>query len=117
MERRLLLLSVLVFSSLFLSMEGDNGTIGFLFSEMKLAKATWFYFLFEKLIVVVLAYVIWTYERSVAMTVFLSISVIDTIDYILLYGEPWFDSKIFTWNTIKVGMMGTSIIYEKWNKS
>lgn len=51
-------------------------------------------------------------EYRTALKVFVFIEFVEVIDYVLTYGEPWFNEKIFTWNTIKVGLMGTAIIYE-----
>lgn len=117
MIRLLLILSTLVLSTLFLYYNG-MGEMGFLFSDYMIPGQTWFYFLFEHLILVILAYVILTMEtryRAAAVT-FLVIQIIDTIDYVLTYGEPWFDSKIVTWNTLKVGIFGIAIIYERYGR-
>lgn len=53
-------------------------------------------------------------KYQLAFKVFVIIQCIEVIDYVLVYGEPWFDSKIFTWNTIKVGMFGLAILYERY---
>lgn len=92
--------------------------MGFVFSDYKVPTQTYYYFLFEHLILVILAYVIFTLEPryKAAAIVFIVIQVVDLIDYLLTYGEPWFDSKVFTWNTIKVGLFGGAIIYEKYGK-
>lgn len=115
MGRLLLILSTLIFSTLFL-FYNPQGEIGFVFSDYKVPIQTYYYFLFEHLILVILAYVIFTLEpryKISAMT-FIAIQIVDTFDYILTYGEPWFDSKVFTWNTIKVCVFGLAIIFERY---
>lgn len=114
MRNSILMLSTLVFSTLFLYYNAP-GEIGFPFSDMVIPAQTWIYFLFEHLILIILSLVIYDLTREYKMSalVFVLIQVIDTVDYCLTYGEPWFDSRVFTWNTIKVGIMSISILYEK----
>lgn len=93
-----------------------EGEIGFLFSDVVLSYKQWVYSLMEHVIRLILAIAILVSasEYRTALKIFVLIECIEVVDYILTYGEPWFDSKIFTWNTIKVGMMGISIMYETW---
>ena len=117
MVRLLLILSTLIFSTLFLFYNPQE-EMGFVFSDYKVPIQTYYYFLFEHLILVILAYVIFTLEpkyKAAAVT-FIVIQMIDTADYLLNYGEPWFDSKVFTWNTIKVCLFSGAILYEKYGK-
>lgn len=95
-----------------------EGEIGFLFSDMFLSKKQWVFSFMEHLIRFVLAIVILIGSKQyrLALWTFVCIEFVEIIDYILTYGEPWFDSKVFTWNTIKVGIFGLTILYEKYVK-
>lgn len=117
MGRLFLILSTLIFSTLFLFFN-PQGEMGFLFSDYKVPIQTYYYFLFEHLILVILAYIIFELEPryKIAAMTFIVIQVIDTTDYILNYGEPWFDNKVFTWNTIKVGLFSIAMVYEKYGR-
>lgn len=94
-----------------------TGEIGFRFSDMVLSYKQWVFSLMEHVIRVILALAILSgaTEYRLSLKVFLFIEFGEVLDYILTYGEPWFDSKIFTWNTIKVGLMGLAILYEYGN--
>lgn len=96
-----------------------TGAIGFMFSNEVLSYKQYAHDILEHLIRVVLALAILTDARQyrTALKVFVLIEIGEVLDYVLTYGEPWFDSKIFTWNTIKVGMFILAMIYEKWIKS
>ena len=114
---RFLLLGTLVLSSLFLFYETVFGDLppaefGFPFDDMKLSGANYFYFLFEKVNVVILAVVILLLKRSLITKVFLGICLVDLLDYVLFYGNLKFG--IITWNVVKIGIMGLAIAYEKW---
>lgn len=111
---RLLLLTTLLFSTLFLFYV-PTGRIGFLFSDVVLNADTYVYFLFEHIILIILAWVIYSLTNDKIIFLYLVIQIIDTFDYILNYGEPWFAGP-FTWNTIKVGIFGIAILYEKYGR-
>ena len=112
MKRLILLLTTLVFSVLFLFFK-PTGHMGFLYSDVVLDVEMWFYFLFEHLVPVILAIVILELEPRyrIAVTVFLVIQIIDTLDYILFYGERW-TPYLPTWNVLKVGIMGLAIFID-----
>ncbi len=112
MTRVLLLFITLAFSIVFLFYRPE-GDIGFLFSDVKLHADTWVYFLFEHLILVILAYVIYDIEPRyrVSATVFLFIQIADTVDYCLTYGEPWAEN-LPSWNILKVVIFGLAIAVE-----
>lgn len=114
--RSLFLLTTLAFSVVFL-FYSPTGNIGFLFSDMTLALSTWVYFLFEHLILVLLAVIIVELEPRyrIAAIAYLTIQVIDTLDYILTYGEPWF--AFISWNMIKLLIFIIAITYERWKLS
>jgi len=102
MSRLFLILTTLALSVLFMFFN-PQGTIGFPFSDMILTAETWFYFLFEHLIVVILALVILGLESEyrVSAIAFLCIEIIDTVDYCLSYGELF-----ASWNIAKVTLFG-----------
>jgi len=112
----LLLWATLVFSTLFLLFNSEGQISYFPCSEMLLNPQSYVYFLFDHVneaLVPIGVYLARNYLR--ALIIFVGISVIDTVDYVFTYGEPWFDSKI-SWNTIKVGLFGGAILYEKYGK-
>ena len=93
-----------------------EGEVGFPFSDMTLSYKQYAYSLMEHLIrlVLALAILVEATQYRTALKVFVLIECVEVLDYVLTYGEPWFDSKVFTWNTIKVGMFITAIAYERW---
>lgn len=115
MTTKLLLLITLVFSTLFLFYVPTGKAI-FPFSDMVLNSDTYAYFLFEHVILIILAWIIYDVTKQRITLLYLLIQIIDTFDYILTYGEPWFDGNILTWNTIKVGIFGVAILYEKYGR-
>lgn len=90
--------------------------MGFPFSDMVLNADTYIYFLFEHLILVILSWIIYDHTKDKIVLLYFVIQVIDSIDYVFTYGEPWFDSNIFTWNVIKVGIFGVAILYERYGR-
>jgi hypothetical protein len=110
MTRPLLLLSSLIFSVLFLLFPDDK-TVGYPFSDMVVTQEFYAYYLFEHLVLVVLALVIWELEPKykALSLLFVIIQVVDTVDYILFYGDRWFN-LVVTWNQIKVVIFGLAIV-------
>lgn len=110
------MLATLSFSVVFMFLPKE-GQIGFPYSQMILTPETWFYFFFEHVIVLILAVVIYlsSEKYKVALMTFVIISLVDTVDYCLTYGEPWWSGPP-TWNHIKVFLFGTSIAYERYGK-
>ena len=83
---------------------------------MLLNPQSYVYFLFDhvnEVLVPIGVYLARNYLR--ALIIFVGISVIDTVDYALTYGEPWVEGVI-TWNTLKVGIFGLTVLYEKYGK-
>lgn len=111
-----MLLTTLAFSVVFIFFNLD-GKMGFLFSDMIVSTETWFYFLFEHLIVVLLSIVILDLEHEFKMSagVFVWIQVIDTVDYCLTYGESWSD-YMPSFNIMKVTVFGIVMLIDwyKW---
>jgi hypothetical protein len=95
-----------------------SGEVGFPFSDMVLSYKQYVFSLMEHVIRFMLAIciLIGSTRYRVALCTFVVIEFLEIVDFVLTWGDPWFDSKIFTWNTIKVGMMGSAILYEKYGK-
>ena len=89
--------------------------MGFPFSDMVLNADTYVYFLFEHIILIILSWIIYDRTKDNIVLLYLIIQMLDTLDYLLTYGEPWFRT-ILTWNTIKVGIFGIAILYEKYGR-
>ena len=89
--------------------------MGFPFSDMVLNADTYVYFLFEHIILIILSWIIYDRTKDNIVLLYLIIQMLDTLDYLLTYGEPWFGT-ILTWNTIKVGIFGIAILYEKYGR-
>lgn len=89
--------------------------MGFPFSNMVLNADTYVYFLFEHVILIILSWIIYDHTKDKIVLLYFAIQIVDTFDYILNYGEPWFGS-VLTWNTIKVGIFGVAILYEKYGR-
>lgn len=113
MTKLLLLFTTLALGVTFLFIPVTEPREFFPFSDVKLTMDTWFYFLFEKVIVLILAVVILneSVEHRAALWVFFFIQAVDLLDYLLFYGEPW-TPKIPSWNILKVALFGLSIVME-----
>jgi hypothetical protein len=90
----------------------------FLFSDMKLYAATHVYFICERIVLIVLAYLIAETERQylLSVKVFFWLMVADLIDYCLTYNGVWFKlgSVPVSMNTVSASLFGLIIFYE-WN--
>lgn len=95
-----------------------KGEIGFLFSDVVLSYKQWVYSLLEHVIrfILAIAILVEASQYRTALKVFVFIEFIEIMDYVLTYGEPWFDSRVFTWNTIKVGTFSLAMVYEKYGR-
>lgn len=93
----------------------------FLFSDVQIYLQTHVYFIIEKFILVVLAYVVASEatEYRGALWVFFWLLVADSVDYIFSYGAVWFTIGAFpvSMNTLKVVIFGGVILKEIWMKS
>lgn len=122
----LLLLSTLLISALFtvfreprLALFPDNDPFThpyFLFSNYELTKATYWYFFFWRVVIIIYAlYILITAtEFKNALKVFLIIHVISLLDYWLIYGEAWFNTMYFpvTWSVLQVAVFCAAIAVE-----
>lgn len=94
-----------------------NEGIGlFCLSNVELYPDTYWYFLFEHLILVLIAFYIFTESEKTrtALFIFLIIHVIDTGDYLLAYGQTWFMVGVYPidWNVLKAIIFTIAIINE-----
>lgn len=113
---RWLLFGTLMFSTAFLFIPVTEVREFFPFSEVTIAMDTWFYFLFEHLNVLILGISLLLprkREDEIYIKVYIFIQVIDTLDYLLFYGEQW-TVYIPTWNLLKVSLFGLTIVHQSW---
>jgi hypothetical protein len=112
-----LILLTLAFSTIFLLTPITDPIDFFPFSDQMLTFEMWLYFLFERLIVVILALVILldSTEFKNTLTVFLWIEIMDTVFYLLFYDDPFM--LVLPWNSVKLGIFIFSIGLEKWMQS
>lgn len=120
MDKLLLLLCVFLVGVVFLVLPADTTPIDyFLFADVKLPFATHVYFICEKLVVIVLAYIIAVeaVEYREAIWCFFVLVVVDLCDYLLSYSSVWFHLSGFpvSINTLKVTIFGLAILNE-WRK-
>lgn len=89
------------------------GEMGFPFSDVVMPAENWFYYLFEHLILVLLALALVSdaTEYKFSLWTFVGIEIADTIDYVLFYGEPWLP-YFPTWNIIKIVLFGMAVAYD-----
>ena len=89
----------------------------FLFSDMKLTLKTHVYFICEKVIVIILAWIIAAESRAYrgVLQVFFWLVVVDLLDYLLSYGSIWFYLWGFpvSMNILKVVIFGI-VIAKAW---
>lgn len=115
MTRISLMLLTLCFSIAFL-FTPTVGVVGFPFSSVKLAPDTYLYFLIEHLILVVLSctILVGAVEHRFLIIVFITIQLIDTLFYVLFYGDPFKELPV-NWNFCKIAIFLIGIIYENRN--
>lgn len=87
----------------------------FLFSDMKLYPATYMYFIGEKVILIILGFVVVTEESEYreALKVFVYLLIADLVDFLLCYNEAWFTIGSFpvSMNVVKCIVFGLTILY------
>jgi hypothetical protein len=117
MNKLYLILLTLAFSTIFLLTPITEPIDFFPFSDQMLTFEMWLYFLFERLIVVILALVILldSTQFKNTLTVFLWIEIMDTVFYLLFYDDPFM--LVLPWNSVKLGIFIFSIGLEKWMQS
>lgn len=115
MSKLLLLYSTLLVGLIFLVIPNyDTPMDFFLFSDMKLSGAMHIYFIGEKTILIVLAYIIANeatqYEKEI--WVFFYLLCADLVDYLLSYNSVWFRVNDFpiSMNILKSLIFGITIL-------
>lgn len=90
----------------YIQKENPNTTDYFPFSDVKLYRDTYIYFILEKLVVVFLAFLILSEEFRFRnqVGIFFALMVLDLVDYLLTYGSVYFSIGGFpvSMNMIKV---------------
>lgn len=104
MTRLLLLLLTLSLSTVVVFIPDTEPKDYFIFSDQKLTLATHLFFLFEHLILVILAVALYvnSTEYKNAFFIYIIIQSLDTLIYLLAYGNFGFTHIPITWNFIKV---------------
>jgi hypothetical protein len=89
----------------------------FLFSDMKLTLKTHIYFMCEKIIMIILSWIIAAESRTYrgALQVFFWLMVVDFVDYLLSYGSIWFRLAGFpvSMNIVKCIVFGI-VVSNEW---
>ena len=121
MNKLLLLFTIFLFGLVFLITPDSDKLIAFFpFSDMKLTGQTYLYFLFEKLILIVLSYLIVTNENTYKgeVEIFFWLMVVDLFDYLFTYNSIWFHVGLlpFSMNILKVIIFGV-VILRAWKRS
>lgn len=112
MARLLLLLLTLSLSTVVVFIPDTEPKDYFIFSDQKLTLATHLFFLFEHLILVILAVALYvnSTEYKNAFFIYIIIQSLDTLIYLLAYGNFGFTDIPITWNWIKVLVFGIVIV-------
>lgn len=115
----LLLLSTLVMSAVFLLTKTGNYKTFYPYfpfnQDVVLTRDTYVYFLFERLIMVVMSLFIYieSSKFKTALKVFVFIQVFDTVDYLLTYNKTWIlDGYIISLDLLKVTIFSLAIAAE-----
>lgn len=92
MSKLLLLYSTIVVSLVFLLVPNNDITVGYPFSDMTVSVEYYIYSIFEKFVMIILAYIIWkeASEYEQALSIFFWLTVADLFDLILTYNSVWF---------------------------
>lgn len=114
MIRLFLLLCTLALSCVFLIVKPSVPMALFPFSDMKLSIQNYVYYACEHLILIVFAlFIFMESDRfKFPLAAFLIIQIVDLLDFILTYSEPWFEVNGWpiTFNVLKVAIFMLIII-------
>lgn len=121
MSKLFLLYLTFIMGLIFLFVSMKQEMIDFFpLSDFKIYPVNHVYYICEKLIVIILAYIISTEatEYHKPLLIFFILCVCDLIDYLLTYSSVWFYIRNFpvSMNTTKAILFGLVIIRELWNK-
>jgi len=117
MNKILLLFLTFIFGLLFLLLPpAIESRDWFLFSDVKLTYQTHIYFICEKLVVIMLAWIIAAEETKYkgSCKVFFWLIVADLLDYLLTYSSVWFLVGVFpvSMNVTKAFIFGFIVVRE-----
>ena len=119
MNKLLLLFVTLIIGLLFLVIPTTEPKDFFIFSDMKLSFQMHLYFICEKIILIILAWIIAAEDRHYrnALKIFFWLLVADLLDYCLSYNAIWFNIGWLpvSMNIVKIFIFG-SIIAKEWIK-
>lgn len=119
MSKLLLLYSTIVISLVFMLIPNNDVTVGYPFSSMVVSLEYYIYSIFEKIVLIVLAYVIACEETEYrgAVQVFFWLMVADLADLLLCYNSIWFHVESFpvSMNIMKSLIFGL-VIFNIWMK-
>jgi len=120
MSKLLLLYSTILVSLVFLLVPDNDLTMIYPFSDMVVSVEYWIYSVFEKAVMIILAYIIMNEatEYQYALSIFFWLMVLDLLDLILSYNSVWFSIGKFpiSMNVVKAIVFGVVIINEGWKK-
>lgn len=83
--------------------------------DVVLTRDTYVYFLFERLIMVVMSLFIYieSSKFKTALKVFVFIQIFDAVDYILTYNKTWvLEGFLISWDVLKVTLFSLAIAHE-----
>lgn len=116
MSKLLLLYLTFVVSMVFLLPIETNTYDWFPFADMKLTIQTYLYFIFERVGLIILAYIIASESKEYrgAIWCFFILIVVDLVDYLMTYNSVWFHLSGFpvSMNVVKCVGFGLVILYE-----
>lgn len=117
MSKLLLLYSTIVVSLLFLLVPNNDVLVGYPFSDMVVSLDYYIYSIFEKFVLIVLAFVVANEatEHRDALNIFLWLMIADAVDYLLSYSSIWFHIGAFpvSMNVLKSVIFG-GVILDIW---
>lgn len=119
MSKLLLLYSTIIVSLVFMVVPDNDITMGYPFSDMVVSVEYYIYSIFEKFVMIILAYIIWKeadkYEQ--ALGIFFWLMVADLTDLMLSYNSIWFHIGTFpiSMNILKCITFGLVILHA-WTK-
>lgn len=121
MSKLFLLYATFLVTLLFLVVPDNDVTIGYPFSDMRVSLEFYIYSLAEKLGILIFIYIIAKESTAYreAIWIFLWLSVLDLVDFLLNYSEVWFylDGFPVSMNVVKCVIFGIVILNEIWKKS
>lgn len=120
MSKLLLLYSTIVVSLVFLLVPNNDVAVGFLLSDMTVSVEYYIYSIFEKCVMIILAYIIANeaQEYEQAIWIFFWLMVADLVDYLIGYNSVWFyiQRVPISMNVFKSAIFGLVIIRELWKQ-